>query len=130
MSTTWIRRSNYFDCSLVQLATVATSLSMARVLIVGILALLFLQLAAGQNFACMGAITALVQNAPACALWPPLTCSGSCRLLYDAVINSCDHTVSQLAMVCKISCLCACLASSGLYVHTYTIKTSNRLILN
>ena len=68
---------------------------MARVLIVGILALLFLQLAAGQNIACVHPITALVQNAPACALWPPITCSGSCQQLYDAVINNCDHTVAK-----------------------------------
>ena len=81
---------------------------MARVLIVGILALLFLQLAAGQT--CVEAVTALVQNAATCALWPPITCSGLCQQLYDAVINSCDHPVSQLAMLCKISCLCACLA--------------------
>ena len=83
---------------------------MARVLIVGILALLFLQLAAGQSAACVDALNVLAENTASCITPSHIICNGSCRQCYDAVINNCDETVSQVAILCKISCLCARLA--------------------
>ena len=80
---------------------------MARVLIIGILALLLLQLAAGQapSAACQNATTTLTNNGASCTT-PESICSGQCRQYYDAVINNCDQAVSQVAVLC--SCLFAC----------------------
>ena len=70
---------------------------MAQVLITGILALLLLQLAAGQSPACLDALDALDSNIPNCIATPEnplIICSGECRGYFDDVINNCDATVS------------------------------------
>ena len=70
---------------------------MARVLITGILALLLLQLAAGQSPACQTALNTLTTNTAACAPTaenPLMFCSGACRGYYDDVIDNCDAAVS------------------------------------
>ena len=68
---------------------------MAQVLIIGILALLLLQLAAGQapSAACQNALTTLTNNTASCTT-PESICSGQCRQYYDAVIDNCDEAVS------------------------------------
>ena len=92
--------SNHFNCMSVQFATCIhsyTSLSMARVLITGILALLLLQLATGQSTACQNALNTLGANTARCAPTaenPQLYCTGECRGYYDAVIDNCDENVS------------------------------------
>ena len=108
MSITGTRHSNHFNCISVQLATCSYSLSMAQVLIIGILSLVLLQLAAGQtpSAACTDAHTALSVNGASCTTTESI-CSGQCRQYYDDVINNCDEAVSQVAVLC--SCLCACL---------------------
>ena len=75
---------------------------MAQVLITGILALLLLQLAAGQapSDACTDAINTLAANAASCTATqddPLVICSGQCRQYYEDIINNCDETVSQVA---------------------------------
>ena len=80
------------NCKPVQLAT-RTSSPMAQVLIIGILALLLLQLAAGQTTACVDAFTTLANNTASCTT-PESICSGQCRQYYDAIIDNCDQAVS------------------------------------
>ena len=87
---------------------------MARVLIIGILAFLLLQLAAGQvpSTACQNAVNTLAANTASCTPTvenPQIFCTGDCRQYYDDVIDNCDEAVSQVAIMCEISCLCACL---------------------
>ena len=82
---------------------------MAQVLITGIVAFLLLQLAAGQSTACTDALNTLTANAASCTATqdnPLIICSGQCRQYYDDVIENCDQTVSQVAKLCEISCLC------------------------
>ena len=68
---------------------------MAQVLITGRLALLLLQLAAGKSAACDNAFKALI-NEVSCvtAYESSIVCYGSCRTLYDNIIENCDDTVS------------------------------------
>ena len=70
---------------------------MARVLITRILALLLLQLAAGQSPACQIALDTLASNIPNCISTPEnplIICSEECRGYFDDVINNCDAIVS------------------------------------
>ena len=69
---------------------------MARILIIGILALLFLQLAVGQN-ACTDAVATLANNIASCTATaenPRVICTGKCRGYYDNIINNCSPDVS------------------------------------
>ena len=66
--------------------------------------------------ACQNALNTLATNNARCTPTqenPRLFCTGQCRQYYDAVVDNCDPTVSQvasqLATLCKISCLCVCL---------------------
>ena len=81
---------------------------MARVLIIGILALLLLQLAAGQapSAACQNALNTLTANAARCTPTqedPMIICTGQCRQYYDDVIDNCDQAVSHVAILYEIS---------------------------
>ena len=87
---------------------------MAQVLITGILALFLLQLAAGQSTACQNALDQYTANIADCTPTednPLIICTGECRGYYDAVVNNCDDSVSQVAIaaLCEISCLRICL---------------------
>ena len=92
--------------TLVQFATCShTSLSMARVLIIAILALLLLQLAAGQNTTsrsrCRAVLETFAVNVLDCTatrgnLVPQqiFRCTGQCRNHYNDFIERCNETVS------------------------------------
>ena len=68
---------------------------MARLLIVGVLAFLFLQLAAGQD-ACLDALTTLSSNTASCAATPTTICFGVCRDYYEDVFDNCSPSVSLI----------------------------------
>ena len=75
-----------------------SSLSMAQVLIVGVFAVLFLQLAAGQD-ACTTASLTLANNIASCTPTlenPTIICSGACRGYYDDIFASCPAAVSLI----------------------------------
>ena len=82
---------------------------MAQVLVIGILALLLLQLAAGQSTtACQNALNALAANNAHCAPTvdnPLIFCTGECRGYYDDVINNCDDAVSPVSTICYVKSL-------------------------
>ena len=67
---------------------------MARVLVIGLFALLLLQLAASQDDACQDAINALKAGAATCTGSVDAICTGQCRQYYDDVIENCDESVS------------------------------------
>ena len=65
--------------------------------------------------ACRDALNTLTTNIAGCAPTaenPQLFCTGDCRGYYDAVVDNCDaavsQTVSYVATLCKISCVCVC----------------------
>ena len=69
---------------------------MSQILIIGILAFSFLQLAVGQD-ACTNAVTTLADNAQSCTATaenPRAICTGECRGYYDDIINNCAPAVS------------------------------------
>ena len=62
--------------------------------------------------ACQNALTTLITNIASCTPTqddPMIICTGQCRQYYDDVIENCDQAVSQVAKLCEISCLRACL---------------------
>ena len=64
--------------------------------------------------ACTVSLTTLGANTQRCAPTqdnPRSFCTGECRGYYDAVVNNCDDSVSQVAIaaLCEISCLRVCL---------------------
>ena len=73
------------------------SVLMAQVLIFGVLAFLFLQLAAGQDPECTNALSAL-ENAVATSCTsienPTIICTGECLDYYQDVFDNCAADVS------------------------------------
>ena len=79
---------------------------MTPVLITGILALFFLQLAVGQSTACQNAIITLINNINSCASVHSSTfCSGPCRGYYQAVVDNCNGNVSWAYCVKSLVCV-------------------------
>ena len=77
------------------------SVLMAQVLIFGVLAFLFLQLAAGQlqDPECTSALLALTNAAASCTPTlenPTIICTGECRDYYQDVFENCSPTVSDV----------------------------------
>ena len=70
---------------------------MAQVLIVGVFAVLFLQLAAGQD-ACTNALLTLSNNFASCTdpQNPTTICSGVCRGYFDDIFDVCPTAVSLI----------------------------------
>ena len=72
---------------------------MAQVLIVGVFAFFFLQLAAGQDAACTNAIMTLTNNIASCTPTlqnPTIICDGVCRGYYDDIFAACPAAVSLI----------------------------------
>ena len=78
---------------------------MARVLVIGLIAFLLLQLAASQDDACRDALTALANDPAACTGSADVICTGQCRQYYDAIIANCDASVSLV--IVSYSHVCA-----------------------
>ena len=71
---------------------------MAQILIVGVFAVLFLQLAAGQD-ACTNALLTLSNNIASCTATPQnptIICSGVCRGYFEDIFDSCPTAVSLI----------------------------------
>ena len=74
---------------------------MAQVLIIaGVFAFLFLQLAAGQDAACTNALMTLRNNIASCTATPTTICDGVCRGYYDDIFTACPANVSLLVASC------------------------------
>ena len=74
---------------------------MTRVLIIGILVLLLLQLAAGQTTACQNALNTLAANIACCTATAEnrlIICTRQCGEYYDDVIENRDQAVSQVVI--------------------------------
>ena len=76
---------------------------MAKVIIIfGVFAFLFPQLAAGQDAACTAALNTLTTNIASCTLTPQnptIICEGVCRGYFDDIIASCPAAVSFSTIV-------------------------------
>ena len=73
---------------------------MAKVIIIfGVFAFFFLQLAAGQDAACLAALNTLSTNIASCTPTPrnpTIICEGVCRGYFDEIFASCSAAVSFL----------------------------------
>ena len=90
-------------CNYVRISDCCMSLSMSRILIVGILTFSYLQLAVGQD-----ALASNIQSCTATAENPRVICTGQCRRYNEDIINNCAPEVSLVRsyIFCKSDRIC------------------------